>query len=95
MRHLVDIGVPDEAFPLTAIKEGADGASVQDGATRIQAPAEPVDVVDTTGAGDAFNAGFLGAWLLGQDLEACLRAGNAQGARAISRRGGFHLSGSG
>ena len=47
----------------------------------------PCDVVDTTGAGDAFDAGLLAAWLGGADPEAALRAGCAAGAEAVSRRG--------
>jgi len=95
VRHLDDIGVPASLFPLTAIKQGAAGATVLVDGARIQLPAEPVTVVDTTGAGDAFNAGFISAWLGGAPPEACLRAGNAQGARAITRRGGFHAAGVG
>lgn len=88
--RLHEIGVPATQFPLTAIKRGAEGASLLTGGAEIHRPAEPVTVVDTTGAGDAFNAGFLSAWLAGASPEACLEAGNAQGARAVSRRGGFH-----
>ena len=49
--------------------------------------AAAVDVVDTTGAGDAFDAGLLAAWLTGAGPEAALRAGCAAGAEAVSRRG--------
>lgn len=93
VQHLAEIGVPSELFPLTAIKQGAQGATVLTGGARIHLPAKPVHVVDPTGAGDAFNAGFVSAWLDGAPPEACLRAGNAQGARAIARRGGFHAEG--
>ncbi|TNF17275.1 MAG: carbohydrate kinase [Rhodobacteraceae bacterium] len=90
VRHLEEIGVPRARFPLTAIKQGAAGATALSDQGEIHAPAERVTVVDTTGAGDAFNAGFLSAWLSGADLRACLRAGNARGAQAIAQRGGFH-----
>ncbi|WP_306120076.1 MULTISPECIES: PfkB family carbohydrate kinase [unclassified Roseitalea] len=91
-RRLADLGVPARCAPLTAIKKGADGAAVLAAGTELTEPAQPVHAVDTTGAGDAFNAGFLSAWLGGEPLQACLRAGNALGARAIAGRGGFHRS---
>jgi sugar/nucleoside kinase (ribokinase family) len=51
------------------------------------APAERVDVVDTTGAGDAFAAGFLTSWLLHPEPETALAAGNRLAARAVGRVG--------
>ena len=44
-------------------------------------------VIDTTGAGDAFVAGFLSQWLTGSDLPTALAAGNACGAHASTQRG--------
>ncbi|GGM87804.1 carbohydrate kinase family protein [Dactylosporangium sucinum] len=46
------------------------------------------EVVDPTGAGDAFAAGYLAARLAGADPAAALRAGNELGARAVSKLGG-------
>ena len=46
-----------------------------------------VDVVDPTGAGDAFDAGLLAAWLAGAGPQEALEAGCAAGAEAVSRRG--------
>jgi len=43
--------------------------------------------VDATGAGDAFDAGVLAAWLSGAAPEEALRAGCAAGARAVTRPG--------
>jgi len=47
----------------------------------------PVEVVDPTGAGDAFDAGLLVAWLSGSDPRAALEAGCAAGAAAVGQLG--------
>jgi sugar/nucleoside kinase (ribokinase family) len=67
---------------------GAQGAVAcgRDGAV-VRAPAVGTDVVDTTGAGDAFNAGFLAHWLTRAPLVDCLAAGNALAADAVRRLG--------
>ncbi|WP_370524304.1 carbohydrate kinase family protein [Cellulomonas sp. APG4] len=64
---------------------GADGAiAVGPDGREHRVAAEPVDaVVDTNGAGDGFVAGVLDATLAGAPLEAALRAGAEQGARAV------------
>lgn len=54
---------------------------------RVAAP--PACVEDTTGAGDAFIAGFLDAYSKQLNLQDCLMAGNAAGGRACGHRGGF------
>jgi sugar/nucleoside kinase (ribokinase family) len=53
----------------------------------VHAPAEQVDVVDTTGAGDAFAAGFLPAWLDGAEPLLCLERGNRAASRVVARVG--------
>ena len=73
------------AVVVTAGPAGASWVD-RDGVRTVRGPA--VEVVDATGAGDAFDAGLLAAWLAGADPEAALRAGCAAGARAVSRRGG-------
>jgi sugar/nucleoside kinase (ribokinase family) len=56
---------------------GADGALVVDGEGSRRVPAFDVDVVDTTGCGDAFSAGFLRGLSLGRDRAAAARLGCA------------------
>lgn len=61
--------------PTVAIKLGKDGAiaSTRDG-NALTLPAAAVEVVDTTGAGDAFNAGFLASWSRSEDLGSALQS---------------------
>lgn len=70
------------------IKRGGKGSYLlhQDG-REIQGKAFPTKVVDETGAGDCFCAGFLKGLSLQWDLERCLRLGNAAGACAVSALG--------
>jgi ribokinase len=63
---------------------GAGGAVWTDGRVTIEAPATATRAVsDTTGAGDAFAAGFLAAWLDGAPPGAALERGHALAARAL------------
>lgn len=54
-------------FASGAVTDGENGVHLFDGATVEFVPAFDVDVVDTTGAGDAFTAGLVDAWVLGDD----------------------------
>ncbi|HLG76366.1 MAG TPA: PfkB family carbohydrate kinase, partial [Ktedonobacteraceae bacterium] len=74
--------------PTVAIKCGAQGTLAAHRNERIHIPAFTVEAVDTTGAGDAFDAGFLAAALAGEDLTTCVRSGNACGALTAAHRGG-------
>ena len=65
------------------VKLGARGARWGD----LEVPAEPVEVVDTTGAGDAFAAGFLSARLGGAERREALEAGCRVAARAVAQVG--------
>lgn len=69
------------------VKLGAAGAIRVDGDRLVRVDAVPVEVVDPTGAGDAFAAGLLAAELAGADAVTALRAGAALGARAVSQLG--------
>jgi sugar/nucleoside kinase (ribokinase family) len=71
-----------------ALKLGADGAIRSTPEARQRDPGFRVAPVDTTGAGDAFNAGFLAARLGGEDPAGCLALGNACGALTTRQIGG-------
>jgi len=68
------------------IKHGARGATWSDGERTVEVPAQRVAVSDTTGAGDAFAAGFLGAWP--GPPEPALDRATAFAARAVALVGG-------
>ncbi|HVJ43878.1 MAG TPA: PfkB family carbohydrate kinase [Dongiaceae bacterium] len=72
------------------IKRGARGAEIcsRDGMYQATLPAPPVEVVDTTGAGDAFLAAFVAAYLAGAPLDACLAKGITAGSQATTFLGG-------
>lgn len=74
--------------PLIAVKCGRQGAIVQQGSRRSLVPGISVEPVDTIGAGDSFNAGFLTAWLGGANPRECALAGNITGALSTQAPGG-------
>ena len=74
--------------PVIAVKRGKSGALVQTNSDVIQVPPVAVEPVDTVGAGDSFNAGFLFAYLRGASWEECARAGNITGALSTLKPGG-------
>jgi len=69
-------------------KLGLEGAMTLEEGRVVRVPAFPVQAVDTTGAGDSFNAGFLHSWLRGEPVESCLRMGAACGALSTLGLGG-------
>lgn len=74
--------------PLVVVKLGRKGALAQRGAERFTSPSQEVVAVDTVGAGDSFDAGFLHQYVHGVDLPACLASGNVAGALSTTRPGG-------
>jgi sugar/nucleoside kinase (ribokinase family) len=74
--------------PLVAIKCGSDGAFIATGKLRARVPGVIVQPVDTIGAGDSFNAGFLAGLLRGLDPQTCAAAANVCAALSTLRPGG-------
>jgi sugar/nucleoside kinase (ribokinase family) len=74
---------------IVVVKLGADGSRAVGSGVDVSAAAPRVRAVDTTGAGDAFNAGFLAARVRGGDLRTALRLGNRVGALSTRRAGGL------
>jgi len=87
-----------EAFGLAVLKRhpvqavivtlGADGCLVcERDKAAVQYPGTKVEVVDAVGAGDAFSAAFLAAWVKGKSSAVAAQAGNRRGAQVASQRG--------
>lgn len=75
--------------PLVVVKDGAAGAfCVAPAGELLEIGAEPAKSVDTTGAGDSFDAAFLDSWLRGVPLLDALRRAGRAGAFAVSALGG-------
>ena len=74
---------------IVAVKLGMDGAiaAERDG-TVTRVPSLAVDAIDTTGAGDSFDAGFLAGFLAGRPVRDCLALGVAAGSLSTLRVGG-------
>ena len=69
------------------VRDGGNGSIGFAEGTRIDAPAFRVDVADTIGAGDVYNAGYIRAMLDGAGLGQALRDGNAVSAYTVARKG--------
>jgi sugar/nucleoside kinase (ribokinase family) len=78
----------DNGHTLVIGKLGSEGCATFHEGTLVKVGAFPVQVVDTTGAGDSFDAGFLHAWLKGSPLTDCMRFGSACGALSTRGLGG-------
>jgi len=76
-----------EVVDTVVIKCGPQGALAAQGNQHVKVPALPAKVVDTTGAGDAFTAGFLVSWRAGAPLTEAVMAGVREATQAISRVG--------
>ncbi len=87
--HLTTLGLPHCPAPITVVKRGPRGAEVRQNGSLLEQAAPKVQVVDSTGAGDAFAAGFLIRWLDGAGVEAALQDGVLRGAQAVTQPGGL------
>jgi fructokinase len=72
---------------LAALTRSESGSVIIRGSETVTIAAEPTQVVDTTGAGDAYAAGFLAGWTGGKPLAACGRMGSLAAAEVISHYG--------
>jgi sugar/nucleoside kinase (ribokinase family) len=71
-------------YPQVVVKLGADGAMYANGRDPVRVPAQPLEkIVDGTGAGDAFCAGFLPPWLDNKPPGEALASGCRLAARAL------------
>ncbi len=77
-----------ESVPVVAIKRGAAGAMVRSGKRTFCASAPQVEIVDTTGAGDAFDAGYMYGFLHQLPTERCLALAIACGCLSARAAGG-------
>jgi len=77
----------EEGADIVAVKLGKKGCYVTDGRECHLVEPYKIDVVDTTGAGDAFCAGFLYGLIKGKDLVECGRLGNFVASRCIAKMG--------
>jgi sugar/nucleoside kinase (ribokinase family) len=77
-----------ELTPTVVVKNGADGAVAARGAVRCTATAPAVTVVDTVGAGDCFDAGFVAGLVHGLDLRDCLELATLCGSLSTLDYGG-------
>ena len=74
---------------VAVVTRGASGSLAATRTARAETGIKDVEVVDTTGAGDSFIAGFLSVHLQGGSLQAAIESGRDQAASACSHVGGF------
>jgi len=77
----------DMGIEVVAVKLGSKGCWVKSKDREVEVKPFSVKVVDTTGAGDAFNAGFIYGFLRGKSIEECGRMGNYVASMCIQKFG--------
>ena len=83
----------DGGARLAVVTCGPAGSIAFDGMSWTVQDADPIDPVDTTGAGDSFIAGFIGAFASGKELQSCMQAGAATAAKTCLHWGGWAQEG--
>jgi ribokinase len=83
---LVETGVP-----LVVVTMGNKGVTVYNQSGQIHYPANKLNVLDTTGAGDSFAAGFITSFYQKKGLKECLKAGNESAANCVSKLGALDM----
>ena len=83
----IDLEALAARFPHVVVTLGSMGAAYLSGTERTQITAPRIDVIDTTGAGDAFAAGFLARWIEGATPEEALEGGRAAAEKCVAHLG--------
>ncbi|HOT94201.1 MAG TPA: carbohydrate kinase family protein [Methanoregulaceae archaeon] len=73
--------------PIAVFTEGSGGSCLVTDGREVRIPIVPVGMADPTGAGDAYRAGFLTAYVRGYPLETCCRIGTVTASFAVERPG--------
>jgi sugar/nucleoside kinase (ribokinase family) len=87
--HKVLRSLRDKGLRGVGLKLGGRGAALLWRRRELLADPFPVETLDTTGAGDCFNAGFIYAWLRGEKAQRCLEIANICGALSTRALGGI------
>jgi sugar/nucleoside kinase (ribokinase family) len=90
----VDLDALAARFPHVVVTLGSMGAAYLGGSERAQVTAPRIDVLDTTGAGDAFAAGFLARWIDGATPEEALHGGRSAAETCVTLLGARPTPGS-
>jgi len=90
--HDILLSLRNQGVRGVGIKLGAKGAALSWNGRQYLSDPFPVETLDTTGAGDCFDAGFIFAWMRGNQPERCLRVANICGALSTRALGGITAS---
>lgn len=83
----ISVHLLEDGIDTVVVKNGSNGVYAINSHQEVKIPAYKVEVVDTTAAGDCFNAGFLYGYLKNYTLENCCKLGNWVAALSITEKG--------